>query len=60
VLDGGYPSTAPLMMASIALGFNIKDAVLLNSEPHPGPRRRAGGAPAGVRYMRVTATVAAA
>ena len=37
VLDGGYPSTAPLIMASIAkLGFNIKDVkVLLNSEPHP-------------------------
>ena len=26
VLDGGYPSTAPMIMASIAkLGFNIKD-----------------------------------
>ena len=37
VLDGGYPSTAPMIMASIAkLGFNIKDVkVLLNSEPHP-------------------------
>jgi metallo-beta-lactamase class B len=37
VLDGGYPSTAPLIMASIAkLGFDIKDVkVLLNSEPHP-------------------------
>jgi metallo-beta-lactamase class B len=37
VLDGGYPSTAPLIMASIAkLGFDIADVrVLLNSEPHP-------------------------
>ena len=37
VLDGGYPTTASLIMASIAkLGFSIKDVkVLLNSEPHP-------------------------
>ena len=37
VLDGGYPTTAPMIIASIAkLGFNIKDVkVLLNSEPHP-------------------------
>jgi metallo-beta-lactamase class B len=37
VLDGGYPSTAPMIMASISkLGFDIKDVkVLLNSEPHP-------------------------
>jgi len=37
VLDGGYPSTATMIMASIAkLGLNIKDVkVLLNSEPHP-------------------------
>ncbi|HZM27189.1 MAG TPA: metallo-beta-lactamase, partial [Gemmatimonadales bacterium] len=37
VLDGGYPSTAPMIIASIAkLGFDIKDVkVLLNSEPHP-------------------------
>jgi metallo-beta-lactamase class B len=37
VLDGGYPTTAPLIMASIAkLGFDIKDVkVLFNSEPHP-------------------------
>lgn len=37
VLDGGYPSTAPMIMASIAkLGFDIKDVkVLINSEPHP-------------------------
>ena len=37
VLDGGYPSTAPMIMASIAkLGFDITDVkVLLNSEPHP-------------------------
>ncbi len=36
VLDGGYPSTALMIMASIAkLGFDIKDVkVLLNSEPH--------------------------
>ena len=36
VLDGGYPTTARLIMASIAkLGFDIKDVkVLLNSEPH--------------------------
>jgi metallo-beta-lactamase class B len=52
VLDGGYPSTAPMIMASIAkLGFNIKDVkVLLNSEPHPdhagglGVLQRASGA----------------
>jgi metallo-beta-lactamase class B len=37
VLDGGYPTTAPMIMASIEkLGFSIKDVkVLLNSEPHP-------------------------
>jgi metallo-beta-lactamase class B len=37
VIDGGYPTTAPLIIASIAkLGFDIKDVkVLLNSEPHP-------------------------
>lgn len=37
VLDGGYPSTAPMIIASIAtLGFSIKDVKeLLNSEPHP-------------------------
>jgi metallo-beta-lactamase class B len=37
VIDGGYPTTAPMIMASIAkLGFDIKDVqVLLNSEPHP-------------------------
>ena len=37
VLDGGYPTTASMIMASIAkLGFDIKDVkVLLNSEPHP-------------------------
>ena len=35
VLDGGYPGTAPMIMASIAkLGFDIKDVkVLLNSAP---------------------------
>ena len=50
VLDGGYPTTAPMIMASIAkLGFDIKDVkVLLNSEPHPDHGGRAGGAPAGV------------
>src|SRR3954465_11232193 len=37
VLDAGYPTTAPMILESIAkLGFNIKDVkVLLNSEPHP-------------------------
>jgi metallo-beta-lactamase class B len=37
VLDAGYPTTATLIMGSIAkLGFDIKDVkVLLNSEPHP-------------------------
>ena len=42
MLDGGYPSTAPMIIASIAkLGFDIKDVkVLLNSEPH---RDHAGG-----------------
>ena len=37
VIDGGYPSTAPMIMASIAkLGSDIRDVkVLLNSEPHP-------------------------
>jgi metallo-beta-lactamase class B len=36
VLDAGYPTTAPMILASIAkLGFDIKDVkVLLNSEPH--------------------------
>jgi metallo-beta-lactamase class B len=36
LLDGGYPSTAPMIMTSIAkLGFDIEDVrVLLNSEPH--------------------------
>jgi metallo-beta-lactamase class B len=52
VLDGGYPTTAPMIMASIAkLGFDIKDVkVLLNSEPHSdhagglGVLQRASGA----------------
>src|SRR5262245_41633183 len=37
VLDAGYPTTARMIMSSIArLGFDIKDVkVLLNSEPHP-------------------------
>jgi metallo-beta-lactamase class B len=37
VLDAGYPTTAIMIMGSIAkLGFDIKDVkVLLNSEPHP-------------------------
>jgi metallo-beta-lactamase class B len=37
VLDAGYPTTAPMIVASIAkLGFDIKDVkVLLNSELHP-------------------------
>ena len=37
VIDGGYPTTAPLIIASIEkLGFDIKDVrMLLNSEPHP-------------------------
>ena len=36
VLDGGYPTTAPMILASIAtLGFDIKDVkVLLNSAPY--------------------------
>jgi metallo-beta-lactamase class B len=37
LLDAGYPTTAAMIMASIAkLGFDIKDVkVLVNSEPHP-------------------------
>ena len=37
VLDGGYPTTAVMIMESIAtLGFDIKDVkVLLNSAPYP-------------------------
>lgn len=37
VIDGGYPTTARMIMASIEqLGFDIKDVkVLVNSEPHP-------------------------
>ena len=36
LIDGGYPGTAPMIMASIArLGFRVRDVrVLLNSEPH--------------------------
>jgi len=36
LIDGGYPGTAPMIMASIArLGLDIEDVeVLLNSEPH--------------------------
>ncbi|HLL48763.1 MAG TPA: metallo-beta-lactamase, partial [Longimicrobiaceae bacterium] len=36
VLDGGYPGTAPMIMASIAkLGFDVRDVrILINSEPH--------------------------
>lgn len=36
LIDGGYPGTAPMIIASIRkLGFDIKDVkVLLNSEPH--------------------------
>ena len=42
VLDGGYPTTAPMIMESIAkLGVNVKDVkVLLNSDPMP---EQAGG-----------------
>ena len=42
VLDGGYPSNGPMIIASIAqLGFDIKDVkVLLNSIPR---REHAGG-----------------
>jgi len=42
VLDGGYPATAPMIMASIAkLGFAIKDVkALINSNPRP---EQAGG-----------------
>ena len=37
VLDAGYPTTAKMIMGSIAkLGFDIQDVkVLLNSEPQP-------------------------
>jgi metallo-beta-lactamase class B len=36
LIDGGYPGTASMIMASIArLGFDIQDVkILLNSEPH--------------------------
>ena len=36
VIDGGYPGTAPMIVASIArLGFDVRDVkVLLNSDPH--------------------------
>jgi metallo-beta-lactamase class B len=36
LIDGGYPGTPPMIMASIArLGFDVRDVkVLLNSEPH--------------------------
>ena len=36
LIDGGYPGTPPLILASIRkLGFDIRDVkVLLNSEPH--------------------------
>jgi metallo-beta-lactamase class B len=42
LLDGGYPATAPMIIASIAqLGFDIEDVnVLLNSSPH---KDHAGG-----------------
>lgn len=52
VIDAGYPTTAALVMESIAkLGFNVSDVkILLNSEPHPdhagglGVLKRASGA----------------
>ena len=36
LIDGGYPGTAPMIVASIAkLGFDIRDVrVLLNTDPH--------------------------
>jgi metallo-beta-lactamase class B len=42
LIDGGYPGTAPMIIASIAkLGFDIRDVkVLLNSDPH---KDHAGG-----------------
>ena len=42
LIDGGYPGTAAMIMASVAkLGFDIRDVkVLLNSDPH---RDHAGG-----------------
>lgn len=52
LIDGGYPGTAPLILASVArLGFDIRDVkLLLNSEPHfdhaggLGALQRASGA----------------
>lgn len=37
LLDGGYPTTAPMIMASVrALGFDLRDVkVLINSSPRP-------------------------
>ena len=36
LIDGGYPGTAPMIVASIAkLGFDVRDVkVLLNTDPH--------------------------
>lgn len=36
VIDGGYPGTAPMIIASIArLGFDVRDVkIILNSDPH--------------------------
>lgn len=36
LIDGGYPGTAPMIVASIRkLGFDVRDVrILLNSEPH--------------------------
>jgi metallo-beta-lactamase class B len=55
VLDGGYPITAAMIMASIAkLGFNIRDVkVLLSSEPHPDHAGGLGVLPEGVRCRAV-------
>jgi metallo-beta-lactamase class B len=53
LIDGGYPGTAPMIMASVAkLGFDIRDVkLLLNTEPHfdhaggLGALQKASGAP---------------
>jgi metallo-beta-lactamase class B len=66
VLDGGYPTTAPMIIASIAkLGFDIKDVkVLLNSEPHPdhagglGVLQQASGAELGASEASADAIAA--
>ena len=50
VLDAGYPTTAPMIMASIAkLGFDLKDVIVTGAGSAPETMAQVRGAPAASR-----------